>query len=61
MTALLAEPCIKCGQNPRAGNGRLSRCLVCIKAAAERDREAREVSGATAGEASRLFRLRSHH
>src|SRR5436189_5282981 len=42
MTAVPAEPCIECGHNPRAGSGRLSRCLVCIKAAAQRDREARE-------------------
>jgi len=42
MTAVLTEPCIECGQNPRAGSGRLSRCLECIKAAAQRDREARE-------------------
>ena len=42
MTAVGAEVCIECGQNPRAASGRLSRCLECVKAAAQRDREARE-------------------
>ena len=51
MTAVPAEPCIECGHNPRAGNGRLSRCLVCIKVAAQRDREAREQRRAGASEA----------
>lgn len=33
--------CIECGVNPRAAEGRLSRCLSCIKAEAQRGREAR--------------------
>jgi hypothetical protein len=36
-----AALCTECQQRPRAAHGRLSRCLDCVRAAAERDREAR--------------------
>jgi hypothetical protein len=34
--------CVVCNSKPRAGNGLLTRCLSCIRAAAEADRQARE-------------------
>jgi hypothetical protein len=33
--------CVLCNENPRAGSGRLTRCLPCIRAEAERDRQNR--------------------
>ena len=39
--AILIDLCVVCHENPRAGSGRLSRCLGCIRAAAERDRQDR--------------------
>jgi len=39
---ILPERCIECGHNPRAGSGQLSRCLSCIKAAAQGYRDDRD-------------------
>ena len=32
--------CVECGHRPRAGGGKLSRCIPCIKAEAARARDA---------------------
>jgi hypothetical protein len=34
--------CVVCGENRRAGSGGLTRCIACIKAAADVDRQHRE-------------------
>ena len=31
--------CVVCGENRRAGSGGLTRCIACIKAAADIDRQ----------------------
>jgi hypothetical protein len=39
--AIVLGLCIVCGVNPKAAQGRLSRCLPCIRQAAEQNRQAR--------------------
>ena len=39
--------CVQCGENPRAGRGALSRCIPCIRQAAEQDRITRAAAEAT--------------
>lgn len=40
----LNDLCVVCGQRPRVGEGKLSRCIPCIKAEAARARDAREAA-----------------
>ena len=49
--AIIAVPlCARCGENPRAGCGALSRCIPCIREAAERDRQDRIAAEALVAE-----------
>jgi hypothetical protein len=47
---IILDPCVVCGVNPKAANGRLSRCISCIKAAAAEDRAARAAAEAALAE-----------
>jgi hypothetical protein len=46
--ALAEQLCIECRENPGAGGGQLTRCIACIKAAADVDRQYREALQAKA-------------
>ena len=48
--------CIKCETRPRAAGGKLSRCIPCLQADTQREREARRVIADRVGQNSKAAR-----